>query len=157
MPAPDVICLSVPNPFFEGRNQVYLTALEQIDGLYETIASIVKQHHANHGVDPTAALRILKLDQALCPRMGMEHELRRDFDFDAAHAHRALAAMELPATTARAPSTMTLTIKHPGGVGDILHDADGGSWLQGIIIAPEENTGPINPDSSSDLQFVAIA
>ena len=46
-----------------------------------------------------------------------------------------------------------LTIKHPGGVGDILHDADGGSWLRGSILeSDKEVTAP-----SSELEFVAIA
>ena len=31
----------------------------------------------------------------------------------------------------------SLVIRHPGGVGDILLDADGGSWLKGEILDDE--------------------
>ena len=51
--------------------------------------------------------------------------------------------MEQPAATGN-PSLIAdswaLTIKHPGGVGDILLDADGGSWLRGVIA--ENTAGP---------------
>jgi hypothetical protein len=42
-----------------------------------------------------------------------------------------------------------LRIRHPGGLGQILHVADGGSWLRGVIEGPVE--------ASSDIEYVAIA
>jgi len=78
--------------------------------------------------------------------------LHRDFDFDAGAAYTALSAMELPIPTDETKSPFRLRIKHPGGVGEILHDADGGSWLRGIILEPEKNASI----KSSELQFVAI-
>jgi hypothetical protein len=121
---------------YEGRNQIYLAALRNLDALYEVLAVVIRRHHESHGADATAALEILNLDQALCPRVGTEHELRQDFGFDAAAAHSALSAMELPTPAGKIKAPVQLAIKHPGGVGEILHDADGGSWLRGFMFEP---------------------
>ena len=59
--------------------------------------------------------------------------LRESFDFDARETCRALSAMELPHPDA-AHAQCEVTIHHPGGVGDILTVADGGSWLRGQIL-----------------------
>ena len=138
---------------YEERNLVYLTALAQLDTLYDTISAVISKVHEQQGLDPAEALNILKLDQSLCPRVGEEHMLRERFDFDVLTAQRSLAAMELPVYDEFIEKPVQLTIKHPGGVGDILHDADGGSWLRGSILENDkEVTAP-----SSELQFVAIA
>jgi hypothetical protein len=138
---------------YEERNRVYLTALDDMNSLYQTVAAVITRHYATHSASPDTALDILKLDQALCPRVGSEHNLHRDFNFDAAAAHNALAAMELPQTAMAAAKPVRLSIKHPGGVGEILHDADGGSWLRGVILEPEQD----QDFSASELPFVAIA
>ncbi len=152
--APELSNLDLANrmAIYEGRNQIYLAALANLDDLYDGLAMVIRRHHATHGADATAALDILNLDQALCPRVGAEHELRQDFGFDAAAAHRALSAMELPTPAQRRKTPVQLAIKHPGGVGEILHDADGGSWLRGVIVEPEKNAD----FSSSELQYVAL-
>jgi hypothetical protein len=64
--------------------------------------------------------------------------------------HRALAA---------APAqNRALTIRHPGGVGDILHSADGGSWLGGAIdFACIHAPGVQTHESVSELAVVALA
>jgi hypothetical protein len=51
--------------------------------------------------------------------------------------------MELPADATLEESSCLLDIFHPGGVGDILLGADGGSWLSGIIIHPARR--PVSP------------
>jgi hypothetical protein len=134
---------------YESRDDIYLKALAQREKLYQTIASTLEEHHLACGADPRPALRILQLDKALSPRIGGEHSLEQDFKFNARAAFHALSAMELPATTAENDRHQTLEIHHPGGVGEILHVADGGSWLRGIILAPQS--------SAADVQFVAIA
>jgi hypothetical protein len=137
---------------YEGRNQIYLTALADTEALYRTIAQVLRDHHQVNGADPGPALAILELDQALCPRTGGEHELQWNFNFDASAAHDALSAMELPTAMEPLKHPVALSIKHPGGVGDILLDADGGSWLRGVIQkAPTKAS--INP---SEIQFVAL-
>jgi len=138
---------------YEERNRVYLSALNDMDRLYETLETVIVRHHSNNNADPSDALDILRLDQALCPRVGSEHQLHREFDFDAHAAHQALAAMELPDAAITAGASALLSIKHPGGVGEILHDADGGSWLRGEILTPEQHKN----FSTSELAYVAIA
>ena len=76
-----------------------------------------------------------------------------NFDFDVLTANSSLAAMELPVYDESIERPVRLTIKHPGGVGDILHDADGGSWLRGNIVESDKEVAI----PSSELQYVAIA
>jgi len=135
---------------YEARDQIYLTAMANGERLYRVIGETLSRHHAEHGEDPAAPLAILELDRALCPRTGQEVTVRESFDYDARAAFDALAAMELPQSLA-ADSTQNreVQIHHPGGVGDILLVADGGSWLRGVI-----------QDQSCDAaetQYVAIA
>lgn len=143
---------------YEQRNTIYLMALKKTEALYQTLASVIEEHLMDHDVDPAPALRILELDKALCPRYGSEQKAHVSFNFDAAGAFRALSAMELPNTSTGPLEGRELTIKHPGGVGDILHDADGGSWLRGVIDTPED-TGSLAADAvKTDLvHTVAIA
>lgn len=138
---------------YEDRNLVYLAALAQLDTLYDTISGAISQAHEQQGLDPTEALNILQLDRSFCPRVGSEHILREQFDFDVLTANVALAAMELPVYNESIVKPVRLTIKHPGGVGDILHDADGGSWLRGNIVESDQKVAT----PSSELQYVAIA
>jgi hypothetical protein len=134
---------------YEGRNQIYLTALNHRNTLYRTIATTVERHFLAHGADPRPALQVLQLDRALCPRTGSEMTLRETFSFNARAIFQALAAMELPGQMPHTAEHWTLDIHHPGGVGEILHVADGGSWLRGIIVDTNIDT--------SEVQFVAIA
>ena len=121
---------------YEGRNRIYLLILAHRQELYETLHEVVECHHAELNVDPTAVLQTLALDRALCPRPGGEHTVHCEFNFDAASSFNALSSMEQPQTldsTESSDKSWQLVIEHPGGVGDILLDADGGSWLQGVI------------------------
>ena len=101
------------------------------------------------GADPRPALQVLRLDRALCPRTGSEMTLRETFSFNARATFQALAAMELPEPSLLTAAGGTVEIHHPGGIGEILHVADGGSWLRGNIVEPNIDT--------SEVQFVAIA
>jgi hypothetical protein len=139
---------------YERRNELYLHALARRERSYQVLAEAMAGFCRDHGAEPTVALRLLQLDAALCPRTGEERRISADFDFDAAAVERHLAAMELPEPrlltggSARAP----IIVHHPGGVGEILHDADGGSWLKGSIEPFSEAANP-----SSDTEYVAIA
>ena len=85
------------------------------------------------------SLKVMALDQALCPRAGSEVRETLRPGFDMAAVFQALSTMEIPVPAAFASSDQRLRLHHPGGVGDILTDADGGSWLRGNIstLAPE--------------------
>jgi hypothetical protein len=134
---------------YEGRNAIYLAAIANSDTVYRTIATSLEKHHLAHGADPRPALLALQLDRALCPRAGSEVTIDKCFAFDARSAFAALSAMELPELREAAQSEWPVQIHHPGGVGEILHVADGGSWLRGVIQEAEA--------TSEDVQYVAIA
>jgi hypothetical protein len=55
--------------------------------------------------------------------------------------------MELPPDDAFAPQSTSLMIKHPGGVGEVLKDPDGGSWFRGQVDAPPALHPPLIPES----------
>jgi len=123
---------------YEGRNSIYLLVLAHLDELYEVLFDVIQRHHSELDLNPAAALQTLALDRALCPRTGSGKTLHFDFDFDARSAFDALSSMEQPTYPDQASEKIEhrhwpLTVKHPGGIGDILFVADGGSWLQGEI------------------------
>ena len=133
---------------YEGRDSVYLAALARPDLLYATIAGVLQRHHDTHGADAQQALRILQLDRALSPRYGKESHFSATFDYDARAAYAALAAMELPGGTWSDGIERRFDFHNPGGVGEILQVADGGSWLRGSLEPAA---------AGSELQYVAIA
>ncbi len=157
-PALNDVALGERMSVYEHRDRIYLAALGQRELLYQTVASTLQAHCLAHGTDPEPALQALALDQALCPRHGAEQVLNASFDFDAEATHRALSAMELPATTAAGKiGSSTLAIRHPGGVGDILLGADGGSWLGGAIEPRRiDGHGISSRKKPSELAVVAI-
>jgi hypothetical protein len=134
---------------YEGRDQIYLAAIANSDIVYHTITVALEHHHRVHGADPQPALQALRLDRALCPRTGQEQSIKELFSFDALALFDSLAAMELPAGTLDNTGRYTVDIHHPGGVGDILVVADGGSWLRGVIQEQKADT--------TEVQYVAIA
>ena len=138
---------------YESRDRIYLAALGRREQLYQLVEQALRGHLLAHGEDPHAPLRILQLDRALCPREGGEHRIREAFDFDAAAAHRALSVMELPAQVATGGGRQVLAIHHPGGVGDVLRVADGGSWAGGTLL----QSLPEDLPETSELAFVALA
>lgn len=138
---------------YEQRDTIYLQTLKHPEQLYRVLSAVLESHYRDHGADPHQALQALQLDRALSPRYGEEHRDRVDFEFDANTLHQALSAMELPAVQGWIDGSQSLEIQHPGGLGEILQGADGGSWLRGNIV--EEITA--DKIGSSEVQFVAIA
>jgi len=87
-----------------------------------------------HGA--TAALRdraqkVMRMDEAFCPRVGPAHALSRRFDFAADRVEHHLLRMELPPDEALGRPPTTLQIHHPACVGEVLKNPDGGSWMRG--------------------------
>jgi hypothetical protein len=134
---------------YESRNRLYLSALQDPQRCFERIGTCVLawlQYHDAPGSLLQQAQQLLQLDALLCPRTGTETSLTAEFNFDAGSVYDALSNMELPADNCFAATAIRLRIQHPGGVGDILLDADGGSWLRGEITEQLDQIG-----------FVAIA
>jgi hypothetical protein len=138
---------------YEARDSIYLAALGQREQLYRIIEQALVAHYRAHDADPSAALKVLQLDQALCPREGDEQRCEEQFQFDASAVHGALAAMELPGEALADGAAQILEIQHPGGVGEILKVADGGSWAAGSILTQ----AAASPPGASELAYVAIA
>ncbi len=135
---------------YENRNAIYLAALADRERLYRTLAELLEAHCRQNHSNPAPALQVLALDSALCPRTGGEQALVKSFDYRADRVCTALSSMNLPEPGDFAAADCTLRIQHPGGVGDILKDADGGSWLRGVI-------AELVPATSSSVQAVALA
>jgi hypothetical protein len=142
------IDLSDRMSIYEGRDQIYLCAIDNSDAVYEIIANTLQQHHLDCGADPQAALEVLELDRALCPRSGNEETISTGFAFDGKKTFDSLAAMELPEKNLAGNGDWTLEIHHPGGVGEILQVADGGSWLRGVIQSAARD--------SAESQYVSV-
>ena len=138
---------------YETRDHIYLTALGKRAELYRVIRERLEAHHLEHAADPADALRALALDEQLSPRQGAEHQQEQRFDFDADAWYHALEAMELPLPDEAMPQHRVLQIHHPGGLGEILRVADGGSWLRGVVLKSSRIAEP----ALSDVQYVAIA
>ncbi|MEP5766065.1 MAG: cobalamin-dependent protein [Halieaceae bacterium] len=123
---------------YESRNALYLAALADPDRCFAVIQATLAQWLAEHDAAPGLAhkaLQLLRLDAELCPRTGAETSYSIDLGFDARSAQSSLAAMDLPADSCFDEYPDNCQVQHPGGVGEILFDADGGSWLQGKISA----------------------
>ena len=138
---------------YESRDSIYLAALHHPDDLYGVIADALRDHCQRHGSDPGPAIQTLQLDRALCPRVGEEQYIRATFEYDVTGVHDALSAMELPGDALAHGAQQVLEIQHPGGVGEILLVADGGSWAGGRIVSQMRD----HERDASEVAFVAIA
>ncbi len=124
---------------YEHRSSLFLEFLADPERTYRSISeSIARWLEENDAPDLLAsALRVLELDRALCPRVGPATHVRQDFSFAADRALEMLRRMESPGADLLEDGCITsLSIHHPGGVGEILRDPDGGSWVRGRIEAP---------------------
>ena len=124
---------------YESRAALYLAALAEPDRLYAAISDVVLGWLEDFHCDQPTLARIRKtllLDQKLCPRAGQETRELFDPGFDAIGVTRALDAMELPRDDAFESRDSSFDLYHPGGVGEILTDPDGGSWIKGQLAPP---------------------
>jgi tRNA A37 methylthiotransferase MiaB len=129
---------------YENRDQLYLSALRDPDRLYRvldaTLTAWLFEHAADHAlVEKTRA--VLALDTAFCPRTGTPQAIECNFEFDAKRVAYHLNRMELPPDAAFASPATKLRIQHPGGVGEVLKDPDGGSWFRGQVAEPTSPRG----------------
>ncbi|MEZ5436120.1 MAG: hypothetical protein R3E67_06180 [Pseudomonadales bacterium] len=118
---------------YENRAELYVALFDDIEHTFKIISSAI--HEWLHAHDADAALHarvdtMLALDKALCPRKGNPSTEMHVFDADAPSIIRALEAMDLPAAGDFIGSS-TLRVAYPGGVGTVLKDPDGGSWMRG--------------------------
>jgi len=129
---------------YENRDRLYITALSHAERVYAVMRAALEQWLLTHGGDTEllrCALAVLALDEALCPRVGRAHKVTVDFAFDAQRVAYHLNRMELPPASAFDAMITSLRIAHPGGVGEVLKDPDGGSWFRGQVEAIPEASG----------------
>lgn len=130
---------------YERRSELFLRFLSEPGRTYATIRRTVETWLvANHAADlAPRALRVLELDRALCPRFGQSTRSTHAFDFAADRTLETLSRMEAPDVALLDSSCATeLDIRHPGGLGEILRDPDGGSWVRGQIESIESAQAP---------------
>lgn len=136
---------------YENRDQLYTTALAQPERLYRALDASLSEWLTRHGADQSFvddARKVLAIDAAFCPRVGRAHVAEHTFAFAADQVAHYLNRMELPSETCFAPATTTLRISHPGGVGEVLKDPDGGSWFRGQVQAESllpDDAVPVRP------------
>ncbi len=125
---------------YENRDLLYVAIMQQQSRTYRTIKQTLetwfKQHNTHKDI-VRSALEALSLDQALSPRVGNKSTTNFSFMFHASRVLQQLQMMQEPKITDFKPQGEVLTITHPGGVGDVLRDPDGGSWMKGEIDASQ--------------------
>jgi hypothetical protein len=124
---------------YEQRAPLYLRLIARLDHTYEVIAHSITARLGREVPEIVApALRVLEIDRAHCPRAGRTRTETHDFAFRADRVLHALGRMELPAPDDFTRSqSVTLELRHPGGVGEILLDPDGGEWMRARIVSVE--------------------
>lgn len=123
---------------YEHRDRVYLAVFTQLIESYNFITRIINRWLNQYDASPEViekTLQHIQIDSVLSPLPGPETENSYHFSVQARGIIQSLDAMELPEAHCY-QHPQTLTVKTPGGVGEILKDPDGGSWLKGQIIEP---------------------
>jgi hypothetical protein len=118
---------------YENRAELYVALFDDIEKTFAIIREAVHDWLGSHGADAELYRRVdlmLALDMALCPRKGNPSTEYHHFAADAAAIIRAMEAMDLPPAASFA-GHITLKVDYPGGVGTVLKDPDGGSWMRG--------------------------
>lgn len=121
---------------YESRSDLFLHFLGDPERTYTTVRRAIEDWlRSKDAADLAArALRVLEIDRALCPRVGPSTRATHEFEFAAGQALETLRRMEAPdPALLEAPCVTEFQIHHPGGVGEILRDPDGGSWIRGEI------------------------
>jgi hypothetical protein len=134
---------------YESRAALYLAMLERADATFGIIRATVARWLREHGASAEHMARVdrvLDLDEAFCPRVGPGCTFDRTFPFAADTVLHRLGRMEQPPEDAFADRPTTLRIAHPGHVGEILRDPDGGSWMRGQVVA--DDPVPPSPDGA---------
>lgn len=125
---------------YESRSDLFLKFLAEPDRTYATIRRTIEDWLVTNDAADLAprALRVLEIDRALCPRFGETTRSTHAFEFAADQTLEILSRMEAPDPSLLDDTCATeLDIRHPGGVGEILRDPDGGSWVRGQIESTE--------------------
>jgi hypothetical protein len=134
---------------YESRAEIYLTLLSQRKRAYEIIRRATAAWFVEAGRSDLVpqAMKLLELDEALCPRVGPTRSIRRSFTYPAHLVAQRLGGMDPvdEALLAR-EEAVELEIHHPARVGEVLQDPDGGLWMRGSILSATPLSDAIDSD-----------
>jgi hypothetical protein len=121
---------------YERRCDIYQRLLIEAERTYEVVEQRLGEWLERNGLSDLAptVTRLLALDRAFCPRPGEGHTIDERFDFAADAVEQAISRMRLPAAEHFvANGGVTLSIRHPAGVGTMLRDPDIGESFRGRL------------------------
>lgn len=122
---------------YESRAPIYLSLLSQPERAYEIIRRATAQWFVEAGRSDLVpqAMKLLELDEALCPRVGPTRTIQRRFSYPAHLVASRLGGMDpVDETLLSREEPVELEIHHPARVGEVLQDPDGGLWMRGSIL-----------------------
>jgi hypothetical protein len=121
---------------YEQRAPLYLRLIADLDRAYRIIADTLRKRVSDAAPDLLErVLKVLDLDQAQCPRGGATRRERRTFLFRVDRVLAALGGMQLPESEDfESCIPVSLELNHPGGVGEVLLDPDGGEWMRARVV-----------------------
>ena len=122
---------------YEQRSKLYLALLQSPLASYRLLEKALCGWAEAEGYDDAFIERlrcVIALDKTLSPRIGSKQTAWQHFEFDAEQLLKALDAMDLPDWDQILDQQQDIMIETPGGVGDVLKDPDGGSWLKGKVL-----------------------
>jgi hypothetical protein len=132
---------------YENRAELYVALFDDIERTFTIIREAVHGWLGSHGAEPGLYGRVdlmLALDMALCPRKGNPSSEFHQFEGNAEAIICSMEAMDLP-DLSHFSGHSCLKVDYPGGVGTVLKDPDGGSWMRGnwTSVKSGERTGDI--------------
>ena len=141
---------------YENRDQLYLVMLDDFKSCFDIIEKTLLEWLHKYKASARlihAARCILQLDRAFCPRYGQQQQVELTLDFNARPIKKQLDAMELPHSESFNPCDNQhlekITVNIPGGVGSFLTGPDGGSWVRGELMDPEQSLISLNAVTES--------
>ena len=123
---------------YESRAEIYIALLSERKRAYEVIRRATAAWFVEAGRSDLVpqAMKLLELDEALCPRVGPTRTIRRTFSYPAHLVAQRLGGMDpVDETLLAREEAVELEIHHPARVGEVLQDPDGGLWMRGRIVS----------------------
>jgi len=122
---------------YESRAAIYLALLSQRKRAYEVIRRATAAWFLEAGRSDLVpqAMKLLELDEALCPRVGPTRTIKHTFSYPAHLVAQRLGGMDpVDESLLALEEPVELEIHHPARVGEVLQDPDGGLWMRGRIV-----------------------
>ena len=123
---------------YESRAEIYIALLSERKRAYEVIRRATAAWFVEAGRSDLVpqAMKLLELDEALCPRVGPTRTIKRTFSYPAHLVAQRLGGMDpVDETLLAREEAVELEIHHPARVGEVLQDPDGGLWMRGRIVS----------------------